>query len=323
MPRIRSIKPDFWDSEDTATLPVSAALTYIGLWNIADDHGRGRYGVLLLHGRIHAIRPDMSASRTREALKTLIDRKLIVIYKSEDGSDLFYIPTFRKHQHPQKPQPSKFPDPPGLAKEGSDTTTVPFPSENGLGGEGRRRGGSRVDVGEGGEAAGAGSPPSAAAPGDGGTPPLSVQDLADAAHAADPTIPPHKAEFHVRQALTRGVDANAALKAIQARGGTEKLWHILDELHPHRKGGRPKEAYRGPESTPRGPSSAQVQREREAALAEVEAKIASLDAETRAKWESEAAEKARADKVPEAFLAGAVKHALRMRVANEFGIKGL
>ena len=37
--RIRSIKPAFWSDKRVAALPVSAQLTFIGLWQLADDGG--------------------------------------------------------------------------------------------------------------------------------------------------------------------------------------------------------------------------------------------------------------------------------------------
>lgn len=41
MARIRSIKPEFWDSPSTARAELAARLTYIALWNWADDSGHG------------------------------------------------------------------------------------------------------------------------------------------------------------------------------------------------------------------------------------------------------------------------------------------
>lgn len=40
MAKIRSIKPDFFTSEDVSALPLRARLTWIGLWTHCDDHGR-------------------------------------------------------------------------------------------------------------------------------------------------------------------------------------------------------------------------------------------------------------------------------------------
>lgn len=37
--RIRQVKPEFWSDPDMAELSPAVRLTYIGLWNIADDSG--------------------------------------------------------------------------------------------------------------------------------------------------------------------------------------------------------------------------------------------------------------------------------------------
>lgn len=41
MPRMRTIKPEFWDSPSTAKADLAVRLTYIAMWNWADDSGRG------------------------------------------------------------------------------------------------------------------------------------------------------------------------------------------------------------------------------------------------------------------------------------------
>ena len=40
--RIRTIKPEFWTSDDVAALDLDTRLLFIGLWSYVDDHGRGR-----------------------------------------------------------------------------------------------------------------------------------------------------------------------------------------------------------------------------------------------------------------------------------------
>jgi len=39
MARIRSIKPQFWTSEQIADCSPNARLLFIGLWNFCDDYG--------------------------------------------------------------------------------------------------------------------------------------------------------------------------------------------------------------------------------------------------------------------------------------------
>lgn len=41
MARIRSLKPRFWDSPDTARADLAARLLFMAMWNWADDSGRG------------------------------------------------------------------------------------------------------------------------------------------------------------------------------------------------------------------------------------------------------------------------------------------
>lgn len=41
MPRMRTVKPEFWDSPSTAKADLAVRLTYIAMWNWADDSGRG------------------------------------------------------------------------------------------------------------------------------------------------------------------------------------------------------------------------------------------------------------------------------------------
>lgn len=45
MPRIRSLKPEFWDSPSTARASLAARLLFLAMWNWADDSGRGTAGM--------------------------------------------------------------------------------------------------------------------------------------------------------------------------------------------------------------------------------------------------------------------------------------
>lgn len=40
LPRIRTIKPEFWTDEDVLKMSNSCALFFIGLWNFCDDDCR-------------------------------------------------------------------------------------------------------------------------------------------------------------------------------------------------------------------------------------------------------------------------------------------
>ncbi len=40
--RIRTIKPEFWTSEDVASMDWETRLVFLGLWSYVDDNGVGR-----------------------------------------------------------------------------------------------------------------------------------------------------------------------------------------------------------------------------------------------------------------------------------------
>jgi len=91
MARIRTIKPEFFTSEDIVSLSPLARLLYIALWCEADKEGRLVWKPLTFKLRylpgdscdIHAL------------CKEILDRGLVCLYS--DG--LAYIPSFTAHQH--------------------------------------------------------------------------------------------------------------------------------------------------------------------------------------------------------------------------------
>lgn len=91
MARIRTIKPEFFTSEDIVALSPLARLLYIALWCEADRSGRMAWKPKTWKLRyLPADDCDME-SLSRE----LIDAGLVRLY----GGGLAYIPTFATHQH--------------------------------------------------------------------------------------------------------------------------------------------------------------------------------------------------------------------------------
>lgn len=91
MARIRTVKPEFFTSEDVVVLSPLARLLYVGLWCEADREGR-------LLWRPVSFRLRYLPTDTCDIVavgQELIDRGLVVLY----GSGLAYIPSFGKHQH--------------------------------------------------------------------------------------------------------------------------------------------------------------------------------------------------------------------------------
>jgi hypothetical protein len=93
--RIRSIKPEFWADTKVASLPIGARLTFIGLWNIADDAG---YLVM----DVGQIAHDLYGYDPREERESAVEDHLVALEGSGRVQVLpcghAYIPTFERHQ---------------------------------------------------------------------------------------------------------------------------------------------------------------------------------------------------------------------------------
>lgn len=91
MARIRTIKPEFFTSDDICALSPRARLLYIGLWCEADREGRL---VWAPRGFKRRYLPDDDCDI--DALcRELTDRTLVRLY----GDGLAFIPAFATHQH--------------------------------------------------------------------------------------------------------------------------------------------------------------------------------------------------------------------------------
>lgn len=104
MARIRSIKPDFFTSEDIMALTPLARLLYIGTWLDADREGRLAWKPQTLKVRyLPSDDCDVLAVASE-----LVSRRLVVPY----GDGLAYIPSFLTHQiiNPRESK-SKLPEP--------------------------------------------------------------------------------------------------------------------------------------------------------------------------------------------------------------------
>ncbi|MGE3449745.1 MAG: hypothetical protein AB7H92_19420 [Microbacteriaceae bacterium] len=136
MPRIRSIKPDFFTSEDVSELPLRARLTWIGLWTHCDDQGRAKDNVKRIKAAIWAL-DDVSLRDVEEDLATLAENGRITRYEV-DGGKYLAITNWRRHQYVPKatasvlpPPPDWHPDPPRPRKDNDSTTTGELPEPSG------------------------------------------------------------------------------------------------------------------------------------------------------------------------------------------------
>ena len=113
MPRIRSIKPEFWDSPSTASASLRVRLLFIAMWNWADDHGRGTANasqVLSFAFPNDAELPSLVAEAPR--IYTEMRGSFGVVFYEVDGRRFYAIPSWNDHQKNERKAASKYPPPP-------------------------------------------------------------------------------------------------------------------------------------------------------------------------------------------------------------------
>ena len=112
--RIRSIKPEFWRSDDTDELDWHTRLVFIGLWSYVDDNGVGLYKlpsvVADLFANDFSRDPTETLRRVSTALDALEGRGMIARY-SVDGKAFLYICNWAKHQRVSNPNKPRYPTP--------------------------------------------------------------------------------------------------------------------------------------------------------------------------------------------------------------------
>lgn len=110
--RIRSIKPEFWRSQDITALPRAVRLLFIGLWSYVDDNGVGIDDYRQINADLFALEDDPVAARNfvRDGLATLSSACLILRYE-HGGKRYFHIPTWDRHQRVDKPAKTRYPRP--------------------------------------------------------------------------------------------------------------------------------------------------------------------------------------------------------------------
>lgn len=112
MARIRTIKPEFFTSEDIVSLSPLARLLYVALWCEADKEGR-----MVWKPATFKLRYLPGDSTDVQALcQELVDAGLIVLY----GEGYAYIPSFKSHQHINpRESDSQLPEPNASARVGT------------------------------------------------------------------------------------------------------------------------------------------------------------------------------------------------------------
>lgn len=108
MPRIRTIKPEFPQSESVGRLSRDARLLFIQLWTLADDSGKARAASRMLASLLYPYDND-APSLIDGWLGELEAEGKIALYEV-DGARYLQIVKWLEHQKIDKPSKSKFPE---------------------------------------------------------------------------------------------------------------------------------------------------------------------------------------------------------------------
>ena len=112
MPRIRTIKPEFWEDDVVGSLSREARLLFIASWNLADDEGLLRWSAAYLKASAFMFDDDIDVSATEKLMAELVSAELVHVYRAGKAHQQFgHILGFRKHQKINRPSPSKLPPP--------------------------------------------------------------------------------------------------------------------------------------------------------------------------------------------------------------------
>jgi hypothetical protein len=149
MSRIRTIKPEFWSSEQVMECSMNARLMFIGLWNFCDDLGRHSCSPKTIKAEIFP-GDNLPSENINGMLHELSENGLITIY-SADNKQILQV-TGWHHQridHPQKARlPGQFDDDSGNSSGNDPGTLAPESSrvESILEEDSKGRESSRVDA---------------------------------------------------------------------------------------------------------------------------------------------------------------------------------
>lgn len=350
MARIRSIKPEFWDSELLGRCSTLARLTFVGLISLADDQGRGRGETRWLRGQLHGYDKkltDSSFGRVLVELTAPDDEGVpMVVFYQSGASSYYWIPKYLKHQKIDHPSKSKLPPPPDLLANPREGIRSPRESHAEDQGSGIKDQGSGRGVDQGDDAT---PPPLVASRGDAdggqeegdeGQPPLPAPQGEPAAIGPEQAPEPPKTEIALTLEafggfLTPSYTAKLSTVLDLQRQGVshERMrraavehgdWDFYAVVKTLRNGGG--KGDRGGPPPPRkdptpSPSRAEGQKLLDDARAAVDAKLAELPADQIAEWTRQAEQEAA--KLPESMRKLCVTSALRRRAGVEFGIKGV
>lgn len=112
MARIRTVKPEFWDSPGTARASLRARLFFIAMWNYADDWGIGDgHPLRLLSFAFPNDETSDVEPRNFRLLASEVAECFDVQWYEVDGRAFYMIPSWEAHQRTEKKAKRKNPTP--------------------------------------------------------------------------------------------------------------------------------------------------------------------------------------------------------------------
>ena len=155
MARIRTIKPEFFDSPSTAACSPWARLLYIAMWCLADDWGVGPANMKELAAFAFPNDDQWTSKELPSLCKEVADNYGVLFY-THRGRPYFQIPSWDDHQVTQRRAKRRFPthdDPesapdqaihelPSIGKEVPSRNKEDASTEQGKGNRGKGTGGN-------------------------------------------------------------------------------------------------------------------------------------------------------------------------------------
>lgn len=109
MARIRSLKPEAFQSETLGLVSVHAERTFFGMSTQADDRGRLRHKPVIINADLWAYRPTHTPDDLSEELEQLEAEGLVCVYVGCDGREYLHLVTWDEHQKIDRPSRSRLP----------------------------------------------------------------------------------------------------------------------------------------------------------------------------------------------------------------------
>ena len=108
MSRIRTIKPEFWTSEQVMDCSIEARLAFIGMWNFCDDQGVHPASAKTLKAEVFPA-DNISVEKVEQIVDELTRNGLISVYEAQNKQ--WWHVTGWRHQLIKNPSAPKYPPP--------------------------------------------------------------------------------------------------------------------------------------------------------------------------------------------------------------------